>query len=651
MTDKSGWWADLTDSNGSKDVTRVKSVSPRWVRNDAGDCRITVARDDSLHDYARVNAEMRLYRGDPEDEGVLFWRGFLHSTSVDGEDMTLSGPGVAHTLDEDAPDSPVTYTNIATWQAVEDYWDTHTSASATVFQPTPEQIASRDTVQSASATSEFDAITPSYPADKPVANKNGGVEVLQSVFFFEGEELNLDGTSTDSAASAGEHENIAFSGTSDSEPFNLAYTIPEQYVEFGVRFKTTNGSDNEIEATIDGQRIGLFDGASYPSNYVGFAFKDDWSGGDLTAGSHTAGFGMVADNSGSVQIDAFFVYDTRFPPGFSNQLNSSGFLEEPQLYPAAPTVEFDNQVVNFNLTKGYLDIATPDTAGIGKLQISFDEGGSYAPTDGSEQNTTSVAATQSGSSRDIRGRVQLEGYGTRTSPAPATGFNPGRVDSWDLQADGNDLSVIDELTLTRSNLENLQELHDYWDATFVVEHEENGLPAISYRYGQDISDVQQQLPGRIDDVDPEVSAAAYANRVDLRGREDNTGSRPRAVVTDDQAIANDPRTITLGPPPLYDLDVVSEGGAINRARSLLRRAQRQGELRGSVDLVLPHKALAGFQYEVDFGDGADYYTAEEVAVEAGGQRSGTTINFQRSSSLASEVDQLTERKAGKDDVK
>jgi hypothetical protein len=29
MTDKSGWWVELTDSNGSRDVTRVKSVSPR----------------------------------------------------------------------------------------------------------------------------------------------------------------------------------------------------------------------------------------------------------------------------------------------------------------------------------------------------------------------------------------------------------------------------------------------------------------------------------------------------------------------------------------------------------------------------------------------------------------------------------------------
>jgi len=640
MTDKSGWWAELTDSNGSKDVTRVKSVSPRWVRNDAGDCRITVARDDSLHDYSRVNAEMRLYRGDPEDEGVLFWRGFLHSTSVDGEDMTLSGPGVAHTLDEDAPDSPVTYTNIATWQAVEDYWDTHTSASATVFQPTPEQIASRDTVQSASATSEFDAITPSYPADKPVANKNGGVEVLQSVFFFEGEELNLDGTSTDSAASAGEHENIAFSGTSDSESFNLAYTIPEQYVEFGVRFKTTNGSDNEIEATIDGQRIGLFDGASYPSNYVGFNFKDNWTGGDLTAGSHTAGFGMVADNSGSVQIDAFFVYDTRFPPGFSNQLNSSGFLEEPQLYPAAPTVEFDNQVVNFNLTKGYLDIATPDTAGIGKLQISFDEGGSYAPTDGSEQNTTSVAATQSGSSRDIRGRVQLEGYGTRTSPAPATGFNPGRVDSWDLQADGNDLSVIDELTLTRSNLENLQELHENGNFQWTIEHSSaaiGNLTVVSYQEGDETRTTPSAYDNPIE-KQSSVDATSYYNALYLRGAEDSNGNYPTAEVEDTQEINEIGDRIDTS---LTDPTITTDAGAKFRAEALLSALTDENDRRGEITIPLRSSVThPGYARSIDFGGGSKLKTIEEVRLREGTDGVEQTHVYTPPDNVADEIEQL-----------
>jgi len=639
MADKSGWWVELVDSSGTKEVTRVNSVSPRWVRNDAGDNRISTARDDSINDYARVNAEMRLYYGDPAAGGTLFWRGFLHNTDPEDGDMTLDGPGITHILDEAAPDSPVTYTDIATYQAIEDYFTTYVNAvdSVTVYEDELTQVANQENILDVPTGTPFLDLL-SIPNTKPAAVQNGILELLPTARTFEAEDslnentqliVEQDGNFSGDAA-------VEFSSTSHTESttFSFDHVVPDGALTIAPRWVSDADADISLDISIDGTVV-FAGGNSFWGPTI------EWSPfttlvGDLDTSSHTLTVEVSQEDGAGdpLVIDEIAVLDNRF--------NYFYDIDGPETYPDEVLIEFDDVTAAFDLVKGYLSV-TDDDAGVTRLQLSFDSGSTWVPSDGSELDVDSIEAATSLDTRSVRARVGLGRTG-------ATGDQGASISTLTIDADGSERSVIEELELTGSHLDNVQTLHDYWDGTFIVGHEPASIPVTSYQYGQDIEAVQQPLPGRIDDTKPTVAAGNYANRVVLRGAADSNGNRPESILQDDDAVANDPRVITLGSPPIYDLDITTEAGAKFRARSLLKQAQRAGQLRGTVDLGLPHKALAGYQYLIDFGDGERYYTAEEVSVEGGGRQIGTTIKTIRESGLGREIEQLTSSKASKDEV-
>lgn len=635
MTDTSGWWVKLTDGGTDKTISRVRSVNPRTARNAVGDVVVEAARDDSVLEFARVNAELRLYR-----DTTLVFRGFLHGVDPDDETMTLRGPGIGELLDEDAPDSPVTFSNIPTHEALQDYFDSETAFSATVIEPDAGN-ATRADVQSADTTSEFDSVT-SIADDAPFFISNGRLELAQSCFFFEGEDgfttstLQFESAASDGAASI-------FNDTSQTESagFTPDYFIPASAVDFAARVRSPNNADIDIDVNIDGSQATILGQNNWDSSYQWVVLGAD-NAGDLDASSHTLELDVVGDNGGDVYIDCLAVLDNRFSYTFDNSVDSDGYLSGPELYPDAATLAFDNVSTQQSISKGYLSVTDDDDA-VSKLQLSFDGGSSYVPTDGSELDVDSVEASPSSTTQQVRGRVTLTRYGSRSTASPTSGFNGGSVSTWDLDVDLLDTSVIDEIELTESDLSNIQTLLDYGDYTLIFEHEESSKSVIAYPYGRSDSSVKKQLPGTVDDKSPGVNADNYANRVIVRGAEDSNGNRPEAIVKDDTAISNDPRTITLG--PVYDLDITTGAGAQTKAESLLEQAQRAGEIRGSVTLGLPHKAIAGYQFEVDFGNGPRYLTAEEVEIQDGDRQTGTTINFDRRSGLSQEIEQLTSSKA------
>jgi hypothetical protein len=640
MTDTSGWWVKLTDGATTKEITRVRSVNPRTARNAVGDVVIEAARDDSVLAFAKVNAELRLYRGNPSVSGTLVFRGFLHSVDPDDETMTLRGPGIGELLGEDAPDSPVTITNTATHQALEDYISNRTPFTPTVIEPDP-SATTRTDVQSADTTSEFDSVT-SIADGAPFFVSNGTLELAQSCFFFEAE--SRFGTSTlqfESAASDGAASIFNDTSQTASAGFTPAYRIPATNVDVAVRVRSPNNADIDIDVNIDGSQATILTQTNWDSSYQWVVLNAD-NAGDLDASSHTLELDVVTDNGGDVYVDCLAVLDNRFSYTFDNSVDSDGYLSGPELYPDAATLVFDNVSTQQSIGKGYLSV-TDDDGAVSKLQLSFDDGSTYVPTDGSEANVDSVEASPPSTTQQVRGRVSLTRIGSRSTASPTTGFEGGSISTWDLDVDLLDTSVVDEIELTESDLSNIQTLLDYGDYTLIFEHEESSKSVIAYPYGQSDATVEKQLPGRVADTSPGVNADNYANRVIVRGAEDSNGNRPEAIVEDSGAISNDPRTITLG--PVYDNDLTTGAGVQTKAESLLEQAQRAGEVRGSVTLGLPHKAIAGFQYEVDFGDGPRYLTAEEVEIQDGERQTGTVINFDRRSGLAQEIEQLTSAKA------
>jgi len=639
MTDKSGWWVKLTDGATAKEITRVRSVNPRTARNAVGDVVIEAARDDSVLDFARANAALRLYRGDPSASGTLVFRGFLHSVDPNDETMTLRGPGIGELLDEDAPDSPVTITNTATHQAIEDYISNRTPFTPTVIEPAG-STATRSDVQSADTTTEFDSISSSLSNTAPFAVSSGAVSLAQSCFFFDAiDDFSTTTFVSDADASGGEA--AVFSTTSDnaSVSFDLGYTMPASAVSVAIRRRAGGSDEASGDVIVDGTRTGSFGFAT--SDYTWRTFGIGGDVGELAAGSHTLSLETTSEGDDFI-VDCAAVFDSRFNYTFDDAVDSNGYLSGPELYPDAAPLVFDNVSTQQSIGKGYLSV-TDDDGAVSKLQLSFDGGSTYVPTDGSEQGADSVEATSSSTTQQVRGRVTLTRYGSRSTASPTTGINGGSISTWDLDVDLTDTSVADEIELTESDLSNIQTLLDYGDYTLIFEHEESSKPVTVYPYGQSDSSVERQLPGRVADKTPGVNADNYANRVIVRGAEDSNGNRPEAIVEDSDAISSDPRTITLG--PVYDNDLATGAGVQTKAESLLEQAQRAGEVRGSVTLGLPHKAIAGFQYEVDFGNGPRYLTAEEVEIQDGERQTGTVINFDRRSGLAQEIEQLTSAKA------
>jgi hypothetical protein len=635
MTDKSGWWVNLSDDGGGQDITRVKSVNPRWVRNGVGDVVIEAARDDSVLEFAKINAELRLYR-----DTTLVFRGYLHGVDPDGETMTLRGPGVGELLNEGAPDSPVTYSNTPTHEAIEDYLTNQTTFSTTVIEPDTSDTT-REDVQTADTTTEFNNVL-SVPNTAPFAVSNGRVELLQSCFFIEAED-DLTTATLQNEIGASDDSASVFNDTSQAVSTSVTpgYTIPSSGAEIAVRVRTPNSADVTIDINLDGTAEAVLSDTSYDSEYQWRRFALNR---DIDDSSHSLEFDVALDNGGDVYVDCVAVLDNRFNYTFDNSVNDDGYLSGPELYPDAATLAFDNVSTQKGIAKAYLSV-TDDDGEVSKLQLSFDGGSSYVPTDGSEVNVDSVSAEPSSSTQQVRGRVELGRYGSRSLESPTQGINGGSISTWDLDVDLLDTSVIDSLELTESHLDNIQQLLDYGDYTLIIEHEESSKPTISYPYGKADSSVQKQLPGRIDDQNPGVNAENYGNRVILRGAEDSNGNRPEAIVEDSDAITDDGRVILPPGSPFYDNDLTTGAGVQTKAESLLEQAQRAGEIRGSVTLGLPHKAIAGYQFEVDFGNGPRYLTAEEVEIQDGDRQTGTTINFDRRSGLASEIEQLASGKA------
>jgi len=213
------------------------------------------------------------------------------------------------------------------------------------------------------------------------------------------------------------------------------------------------------------------------------------------------------------------------------------------------------------------------------------------------------------------------------------------VDLYDLSVDGNDLVVITEMELSRNHFDNLQTLHDYGDFLWVVEHDSStigNLTVSSFRRG----DETRSKPDGFDkqkNQQPEIQSGTYYNSIYLEGAKRDDGTRPSAEVKDEEAINNDGREISPG--VLRDLTVTTEAGAIYRARALLEAAQQNNNLVGSV-AVPPTITHPGYSRPVDFGNGEQDKTVEEVSLNLGTNTAEATFDFSVRSGFSEDITEL-----------
>jgi len=602
-------------TNNEKVLTEADIISHNPVRTHTGlsDLSATIIEDRSLD--SNVQRQDRL---NVEVNGNVKWTGYLVGLNhnIGQGNSRLRAEGIAKRLKETRPDydslgGSLTYSNIALEEAIKDFWSRTPFNNYSVTPQSTEVVAQDTVLQSLDSNTEFTNAT-SLSSTQPVYIDGGELRLAQSCFFGEAETFGSSGTVlSNSNASNGEVQQYATGG--DSFTFNLDYTIPESEVGWAMRYRIASGDTQpEITLQIDNTTVetipaGIFDGDTSLSWFD----STQWDNGDLTSGSHSVGFDINGGTGDDIIIDCIAAYDRRDTRNFDNSVDSNGYLSGPELFPASNTVDLSEVTASLNITEGTLDLTIDDKGNNQSLALSFDGGSTYT----SASNKDSLTVQPSGATRTAKGRVTLSRYGSRTTATPTTGFNGQQIDLSKITVDLNDLTVIDELELSRNHFENGQQLHEYGgDWNWTIEHDSSDISNMtvkSYQEGDETRSKPDVFEDPISD-NAEVQAAAYFNSIYLQGALDSGGDRPTAEEKDQTRINNDGREIAPG--VLRDPKITTEAGARFKALALLETALSNNELVG--EKTLPSDTLIdpGYQYPVDFGNGDVEKTLEEVSL-------------------------------------
>lgn len=327
----------------------------------------------------------------------------------------------------------------------------------------------------------------------------------------------------------------------------------------------------------------------------------NWSSGDLAAGSHTLRVKSTQNAPENQLWDVVGVYDSRYSYTFDNTLNAeSGYLDGPQPYPDAVSIQPEQIDVPYNITESTVQTTEAGGQPLPEIAVSPDGGSTWKTAAGVNDATFSIGVATT----TLDTRFTLGRYGSTTGQTPLQGTTPMRVDVYDHLLDGNDLGVIEQLELTGNHLENLKAIHETSDYRFVMDHDPNDLLIESFP-----SDTEKTLPDlTVKNRLPSTDVGGYANKVHVFGAKADDGTRPVAIVQDDTEIAE----VGVEPVPIIAPDLTTVTDVKNKARTEL--TSRVGKRRdaGELEVVAKHP-LPGYTYSVDLtGDGA----TEKIPLES-----------------------------------
>jgi len=615
-------------NSNEKVLTEDEIIRHNPVRTHTGlsDLTATIIEDRTLDSYAQRQDRLNV-----EVNGSVKWTGFIVGIShnIRRGNSKLRAEGIAKRLKETRPDysslgGSLTYTDIALEDAIDDYWSRTPFSNYAVTPQSTETIETQTTIQFANTDTEFENITNLSDTD-PVVIQNGELQLAQSLFIQEGEKDTISGLRANGDYSNGEatfiDRGLSNNGEAATLDFDLDYTIPESNVAINFRIEPIDGTGDGISDTpeftvsIDGNTFFV---EQVNTNTLDLEWDDlgsSWSNGDLSAGSHTLKIEVTDASAGTVddelRFDLFAVYDNRFSYNFDNSNDGSGgYLDGPELYPPSATTEFVEETASFNLAEADLNLTIDDTSGAQSLSLSFDSGSTFTTA----SNTNTLTAQPSNPTRSVLGKVTLSRYGTQTGATPLNGVSGQKIDAQEVLVDLNNKTVIDNLKLSRNHFENLQQLHEYGGWNWTIEHDASDIANMTVKSYAPEDETRTKPSSFADPIDEraEVQAEAYFNSIYLQGALDSGGDRPTAEEKDTTRINNDGREISPG--VLRDPKITTSAGASFRAQSLLETALSNNELVG--EKTLPSDTLIdpGYQYPVDFGNGDNNKTLEEVSL-------------------------------------
>lgn len=478
-----GWAARLTHSSGivkRPDIAGDPTINP--VVNGRPQVTLSTRRSEEWFNSSWDNADADVYHN-----GELLSVDKLEARDVSAPSSSLTLQGgyeLRKRVQAEYDAEEIT-------QAVEDLITTHTSYTPNVDTP----VTNKETdvlMQSGDTTSELSSnhLGNVDPTD-PYEITNGSVSLLQSSFTREGEDIDR-GTANPilqvGSYSSGDALTIASDTDTGEWDFTLDYSIPAESfamyvrddadIDGNVAFEWELDHANGTTYSLGTLNAGVISRNEQWNDVAGGDYNGGYSGPDLSAGNYTLRIKGTSNATGdqAYYVDVVAPLDGRFNYTFDNDNGGSeGYLDGPELYPDAVTVEFDDVTSIKAITAGDVSVVTNDTTGNQALSVSNDQGASWL----SASNTTTLDQAFADPGATIRFRVTMSRYGTQTT-TPKTGISGQSLDSYELRADLEDIPLVVNRAFDTSLESILTELADTGGFVWSFERDQLGNGSIEW---------------------------------------------------------------------------------------------------------------------------------------------------------------------------
>ncbi|WP_135827294.1 fibronectin type III domain-containing protein [Halorussus halobius] len=628
-----GWFIVLEDETGERATlndndldTRSPTLQPevsavaRW--------RVDLPRLDHLRDW--LASEAYLYYN-----GSVWMRGPYTRYHPDGgrsdASAQLEGLGILDDLDRGGTSFDVQ--SEPGYEAVDRFGTEELDGWTVDVTPPAENIVDENfLVQDASSDSELETVfCEALSSDDIPSEVDNGLKPKQVCWTAEAEDQTLGGgggTSIDEEMS--DNSAVFFTDVGEYVEYEITpeYAIPAGELVVAVRTKPLASQGVvDVDCIVDDENLGnvTIGGAGT------FWIETDPYPNEVSAGETlTVRLEVVGSGDAGYLIDVLAPHDARYADAltFDNSVDSNYALDGPELY-APITLEADPFSQEFNIALADLAVAMNDTSRGQRLQASNDGGSTWHPNDGTEQHTTSITADFAAAAvygTEIRGRVTLDGYGSRDATTPKQGYQPQTLTDWELQITTNALRVIDDQTYTGSPFEILDSIADDSGLMFVPEYREDDRVIKAFAPGDETTDVDWTTV----DADPVDTVEGYYNTITVLGPKDDDGERLSVTASSDAAI--DERGEIEGPAE-FRPDAETEAELISIARRLVAEGVAKDTVTGSVSIESQF-VQPGYAFDVEAFTDLDADAGPFVLQDARFEWGEMKLDFEARTSLA-----------------